>query len=231
MLPAALAVLSGCVLPQGCALQKFGAQRAELEGLRAELGAERAESRARADVAIGRLRGALELLERAEQVVATRVRAEQPWNGDPNVTSSLHASLMQTVEANAAANGITSDSAADMKRRLEDKIAALTAKESEQERNSKEDARAGELAEADWRVWELTHAEWEDVDKLVAMARQAGKARLEEAKRNAKEQLDRWQMEQARAKEERLRAWRIERRKDVLAKLEAEDARSRMMAV
>lgn len=225
MLPVALAVLSGCLLPRGRALQKFGAQRAELEGLRAEVGAERAQTRVRADAA-----GSLELFEGAEQVVATRARAAhrntQMWDGDPATAASfvrsLNASLVQTVQEDAATSGITSDSAAGMNGRLEDKIAATTAAETEREHNSKEGAEAGEQAEGYWKTQQLAEAERVETDRLVMQARLAGKARLEQAKRRAKEQFDQWQMDQARSKQERLRQWRVERRKNVLAKLEAE---------
>jgi len=143
MLPVALAVLSGCSLTRGLAVQKFGFEKAELD-------AERAETRVRMDSA-----GSLEMLEHAEHAgerAQTRVRTDsagslemtsevkptmagaergstQPWNGDPVVTSPSPASLLQTVEGKAAVDRSTANSLADMKKSLEAKIIAITAQE------------------------------------------------------------------------------------------------------
>jgi len=197
-LPVALAVLSGCVLPRGLALQ-----RADLEE-----GAERSETRVRADSAGS--------LEQSDVVHKTEI-----WKNGKlvNVVTTVGAaergapaSLVQTVQQSAAADGATSASLSDLKGRLEDKIAAITAQE------------AKGHAEADGKAKEEAGADVVNVDLLVAQAREAGKRRLMEAKRTAKEQFDKWQIEQAWKKQEKVRLWRIERKKDVAAKLlEAEN--------
>jgi len=136
--------------------------------------------------------GSLEMLERPEQV-----------------TSSSSPAFLQTVQWSTAGDGSSSDSSTeDAKRSLEEKIAAITAQEAERKRHSKDDA------EADWTA----EAAREDSEELAARARQAGKARLEEAKRRSQELFDRWQAE----KQEKVRIWRAERKRDVAAKKEAE---------
>ncbi|CAK0815553.1 unnamed protein product [Prorocentrum cordatum] len=167
LLPVALAALSGCraldVQKFGTErIEKFAALRAESESLRAEIGAERALTRARADMV-----GTLDMFqEPAEEEVATSARSRTP-----------EASPARTLPG-IAAEGTTSPSfsLAEMKKILEDKIATIAAREAERE------AKAEGAPEAD------------SIEEIVALARQAGQARLEEAKRIARESADRWEM-------------------------------------
>mmetsp|Transcript_29906 Transcript_29906/g.78307 ORF Transcript_29906/g.78307 Transcript_29906/m.78307 type:complete len:132 (-) Transcript_29906:226-621(-) len=123
LLPVALALLSGCraleVQKDGSErVEKLGAERAESQSLRADVGAERAEAeslqreraqaRVRADMA-----GSLEMFQGSEQV-------------EPRAPAAQHGSPVLP-------GGIASESVADTKRRLEEKIAAIAAREARHE--------------------------------------------------------------------------------------------------
>mmetsp|Transcript_80906 Transcript_80906/g.226226 ORF Transcript_80906/g.226226 Transcript_80906/m.226226 type:complete len:118 (-) Transcript_80906:215-568(-) len=109
LLPVALAVLSGCraleVQKFGSArVEKLGAERADAEGLQREW----AQTRVRADMA-----GSLEMFQGSEQV-------------EPRAPAAQHGSPVLP-------GGIASESVADTKRRLEEKIAAIAAREARHE--------------------------------------------------------------------------------------------------
>ncbi|CAK0896161.1 unnamed protein product, partial [Prorocentrum cordatum] len=142
----------------------------------------------------------------------TRVRADAAGSldmlqGAEQVATRVQASLGQNLQGGAAVDSMaTSSSTAEMRRLLERKIAAIAAEEA--------GAKTEGAAKADW------------IDEIVARARQAGRARLEEAKRFSKEAADRWEM--AHAKQGRRRSRGDAEAKDAAVEGEATDESVRM---